>query len=87
MSTNLSTSVLSPNEEIAMLKKRVAELEAALKEISGEFYPCQRCDETGIEPETENNACDRCGGYGFNPGGDIRQAIIDARNILKGGAS
>lgn len=66
---------------------RIAKLEAALRDIVGDMYDCKACDGTGIEEGEENIACERCGGYGFNPGGDIREHMIDARNILKGKAS
>jgi len=54
----------------------------ALESVSKEFYPCENCEETGVEIGTDGDACRVCGGYGFNPGGDIRDAFIQTRTIL-----
>ncbi len=58
------------------------ELLDALKKVSAEFYPCETCEGTGNKLDDPESACRICGGYGFNPGGDIRQAIVEARTIL-----
>lgn len=58
------------------------ELLDALKKVSDEFYPCEMCEGTGNNLDDPESACRICGGYGFNPGGDIRQAIVEARTIL-----
>jgi len=56
------------------------ELLKALMELC-KTVPCENCNETGNEIGTED-ACRICGGYGFNPDGDIREAIVQARAVI-----
>ncbi len=65
-----------------MNKQLCSELLRALRMVNEQMYPCEHCDESGVEPGSEADACGVCGGYGFNPGGDIREAILEARVVL-----
>ena len=53
-----------------------------LKKIVTCKTECNDCDGTGIQPDTNNDACRYCGGYGFNVEGDIREYILDIERCL-----
>ena len=60
-----------------------SELEKYLRKLIDCKAECSRCEGAGIEPETDNDACSCCGGYGFNVGGDIRQLVVDVEECFK----
>lgn len=65
------------------LVENASDMLAALEAINKEVYICQRCYGTGIQQHgKEAEACPTCGGYGFNPGGDIRQVIVNVRKLI-----
>ena len=61
----------------------IAHLKTALKSVNEQVYKCNVCNGTGRDPVDDPDACRVCGGYGFNPGGDIREVILSIRALLK----
>jgi hypothetical protein len=70
------------NTNTAYYKSLQSDMVRALRTLNEQFYACEPCEESGTEPGTDHDACRICGGYGFNPGGDIREAILEARVVL-----
>ena len=69
-------------KRLDILAENIRKLTEALKTYNDNFRECSYCAGKGIEPNTYEDACEVCGGYGFNPGGDIRQSRIDASALL-----
>lgn len=59
----------------------IKELTDAIKAIKAECQDCEDCNATGTKPNT-HDTCRTCGGYGFNPKGDIREAITQATTLI-----
>jgi hypothetical protein len=78
------SEINNANKYIAALEASRAELLAALEAVCKQTKDCERCEGKGIELGTKN-ACCKCGGYGFNPCGDIRDAIVEGRSIIEKG--
>ena len=68
--------------EVASNVAEIERLKGLLRAYDENFSDCDHCKSTGIEPETKDDSCERCGGYGFNPGGDIREIRLAARAEL-----
>ena len=70
--------------EEALIKhmQYIKALTNAIKAIKKECQDCEDCNATGSEPNTAN-ACRTCGGYGYNPRGDIREAITQATTLIQ----
>lgn len=71
-----------PNKANARLIAAAPDLLSALEDVVFNTCECHNCNGSGIDLRTDNDACADCGGYGFNPCGDIREAVIDARAAI-----
>jgi len=70
--------------EYCPLHVAAPDLLKACQEVTADYNQetCCRCDGTGIEPNTKSDACYSCGGYGWNPTGDIHDAILIAKDAI-----
>jgi len=66
-------------DQIRGLVRNLNKANSLLEQVSNCAMPCKSCEETGKIIGTED-ACEYCGGYGFNVQGDIREIVLD---ILK----
>lgn len=69
-------------DKLTKARARIAELEAILTPILDDVVECHRCLGTGKDIVDETGACHICGGYGFNPGGDIREHMLSIRKLM-----
>lgn len=73
------------SDRYAEQKKKIADLRDERDELREALHlltlttDCEDCNGKG---DIDGDACRHCGGYGFNPDGDIRNNIIEARAIL-----
>ncbi len=77
----LRAQLTAANLQRDTLLLQVIRQESLLQRVSNAAIPCNDCDETGIEPNTED-ACVVCGGYGFRKSID-HEIIIDIRAELE----
>ncbi len=59
----------------------IGKLTDAIKAIIEERKYCKYCDGTGAQ-NAKKDACPMCGGYGWNPAGDIHEVIEEANRLI-----
>lgn len=73
--------VVVPVMEFEEIEITIERLKEALNVLIKDVSDCTSCDGSALDHDGES-ACRTCGGYGFNPAGDVRQDMLDAGKLL-----